>query len=150
MDYFKCNGSMINRVIINDLYDLPILNIRNQILSLKDKITIYRGDDNKEVLATISQKSILNIKKYTLEFFNQATDKKEFLDLKCDLMGSACGVFYGKEKDNAPMVCKIVRKIENKSILASPQESYYVDISPGVDIAIIVAATICFDQLKKE
>ncbi|KAG4083916.1 hypothetical protein H8356DRAFT_1746604 [Neocallimastix lanati (nom. inval.)] len=149
-EYFRCNDELVNKTIINDLDEFPIVNIQSQILSLKDKINIYRLDTNKEIVGSITQKSVINVKKYTLDFINHATDKKDFLDFKCDVMGNNCGVFYGKEKDGAPMVCRIIRKIEGKSFVSSPQEYYYVDISPGVDIALIVAATICFSKLKKE
>jgi len=147
MDYFKCKGSSLNitdKKILYDLYDLPLLNIQNRVFSLKDKIEIYLGANQDQVVATINQKSMMNVNKYTLEFFNQAKDCKEFLDMKCDLMGSSCGIFYGKEKEGAPMISKITRKIETSQVL------YNVEIAPGVDISLIVAATICFDQLKKE
>ncbi|ORX86172.1 hypothetical protein BCR32DRAFT_325066 [Anaeromyces robustus] len=147
MDYFKCSGNSLNisnKKIIYDLYDLPLLNIKNQILSLRDKVTVYLGETEEEVFATVTQKSMVNVTKYTLDFFNQAKDKKEFLDLKCDIVGNSCGVFYGKEKEGAPMIGKITRKIESSTY------SYTVEIAPKVDIALMVAATICFDQLKKE
>ncbi|ORX52240.1 hypothetical protein BCR36DRAFT_582740 [Piromyces finnis] len=150
-DYFRCKGNSLNitdKKVLYDLYEIPILNIKNQLLSLKDKSTIYLGSNSEKVIATINQKNMMNLNKYTLEFFNQAQDKNEFLDMKCNIMGSSCGIFYGKEKEGAPMVCKITRKI-NASILSS-ESNYYVEIAPGVDIALIVAATICFDQLKKE
>jgi len=151
-EFFKCKGSSLNigdKKILYDVYEIPILNIQNRLLSLKDKTTIYLGNHTEQVVATISQKNMMNFSKYTLEFFNQATDKQEFLDMKCNIMGSSCGIFYGKEKEGAPMISKITRKINASSIL-SPEGNYYVEIAPGVDIALIVAATICFDQLKKE
>ena len=151
-DYFKCKGSSLNitnKKTLYDLYDLPLLNIQNQLLTLKDKTDIYLGANSEQIVATIKQKSFMNVNKYVLEFYNIANECVEFLDMKCDLMGSSCGIFYGKEKEGAPMISRISRKIDTTQIL-SPEGNYYVEIAPGVDISLIVAATICFDQLKKE
>jgi len=150
--YFKCEGKAFSvrpKKIVYDTDKNPLFNIQHKLLAFKPTAKIYTGTDDSNQIAKISLKKVISVKKYIVEFHNKATGKDECIEMKCDTMGYSCGIFYGKEKEGAPMISKITRKINASSIL-SPEGNYYVEIAPGVDIALIVAATICFDQLKKE
>ncbi|ORY04883.1 hypothetical protein LY90DRAFT_709292, partial [Neocallimastix californiae] len=82
---------------------------------------IYEGDQSEKQLASISKKSFISIKKHVIEFYNQVTNKTEYLEMKCDFFGYSCAIFY---------------------------EDYYCQVAAGVDIAFMTALAICFDEYK--
>jgi len=146
IEYFKCKANGMNKSNKKYLYDIfekPLLNIEQKFFSLKWKINIYVGDKQEKVLATLTKKNLIDSKDIIIEFFNQATDKKEKLELKCDYFSHSCGIFYGEEK-GAPMICRIIRKKE-----VNCTNFYYVKIASGVDIALIVAIFLCFGRIPK-
>jgi len=152
VEYFKCKGKAFNirdKKILYDLYQKPILNIQHKILTLKRNIKIYAEDKTEKIYATINKKSFISVKKFIVEFYNQATEKTEYLDLKCDFFSYTCGIFYGHEKEGAPMVAKVTKNFDCKLVFTS-QENYYLQIAPGVDAALMVAIAICFDEYKNE
>jgi len=151
-EYFKCKEK-INRFkekkTIYDLCETPILNIHHKILSLRKYIKIYSDENEQRQLASIHKKSLFSIKKYIIEFYNQATEQTEYLEMKCDYFSFTCGIFYGKEKEGAPLICKVIKRLDAKLLFTS-QENYYCQIAPGVDLAFMVALSICFDEYKNE
>ncbi|ORX86185.1 hypothetical protein BCR32DRAFT_325073 [Anaeromyces robustus] len=150
--YFKCEGKTFNirdKKVVYDLEGNPVFNVRNTILFLKSRLKIYDGKDDKKTLASVSPVTSISSRKYTITYTNIATEKEETLDLKCDFFSHSCGVFYGKEKEGSPMICKVIKKIDAKSLLTN-KENYYIEIASGVDVAFMVAIAICFDELKND
>ena len=152
VSYFKCEGKALNirdKKTIYDLNGTPILNIRNAILFLKGRMKVYAGKDDKKTLASIIPKTSIHSRKYIISFYNISEEKEETLDMKCDFFSHSCGIFYGKEKEGSPMVCKIIKKIDARSLLTN-KDNYYVEVAPGIDAALMVAIAICFDELKND
>jgi len=152
VEYFRCKGkalSIRDKKVLYDLYQKPILNIQHKIFTMKGNIKIYADNEENKILATVNKKSFISVKKYIVEFYNQATGKNEYFDMKCDFFSFTCGIFYGHEKEGAPMVCKVTKKLDVKLVFTT-QENYYVQIAPGVDAALMVAIAICFDEYKNE
>lgn len=152
VSYFKCKGKALNirdKKIIYDLYGTPILNICNGILFLKSRMKIYADNNDKKTLAKITPQTSISSRKYVISFYNIANEQEETLDMKCDFFSHSCGIFYGKEKEGSPMVCKIVKKIDAKGLLTK-KDDYYIEIAPGIDAALMVAIAICFDELKND
>ncbi|OUM62297.1 hypothetical protein PIROE2DRAFT_44444 [Piromyces sp. E2] len=151
VSYFKCKGktfSFRDKKIIYDLYDKPIFNIQeNAFIGHGQKI--YAGKSTDKIIGSVSRKSMLKKNKYELSYTNIATGQSEILDLKCDFMGCSCGIFCGKEKDGAPMICSI-SKTKKLLSFVSDRDHYAIRIAPGVDAALMVALTIIFDELKNE
>jgi len=152
VSYFKCKGkalSLRDKKVIYDLYDNPILNIQENLFYGSGQ-RIYAGKSTDKELGKLSRKK-LSIKKnkYEYTFTNLATNKVEVLDLKCDFFGCSCGIFYGKEKEGAPMICSITKTKKMLSFISN-YDHYRITVAPGVDAALMVALTICFDELKNE
>jgi len=150
VSYFKCEGkvfSMNDKKVIYDSYDKPVLNIQEDVFIGKG-MNIYAGDDSKTKLGKLNKKSMIKNNKYVYTFTNLVDNCTEELDMKCDLIGNSCGIFYGKEKEQAPMVCSITKI--RQSIFAKRHDHYCIKIAPGVDAALMVALTICYDELKHE
>jgi len=149
--FFKCKGkafSFSDKKVIYDNYDKPILNIQEEVF-MGHKMKIYAGDDSKNKLGELSRGSMLKNNKFIYTFTNLANNRTEELDLKCDLIGISCGIFYGKEKEQAPLVCNIA-KIRQGLFSNKKRDHYCIKVAPGVDAALMVALTICFDELKSE
>jgi len=149
--FFKCKGkffSFNDKKVIYDNYDKPILNIQEETF-IGHNMKIYAGDDSKTKLGELSRKSMLKNNKFVYTFTNLADNRTEELDMKCDLIGNSCGIFYGKEKEQAPLVCNIA-KIKQSLFTKKRRDHYCIKVAPGVDVALMVALTICFDELKSE
>jgi len=150
VSYFKCKGktfSIRDKKVVYDLYDKPIFNIQeNAFLGHGQKI--YAGNTSNKI-GSVSRKSIAKKNKYEYTYVNLATGQEEILDIKCDFFGCSCGIFCGKEKDGAPMICSISKTKQLMSFI-SDRDHYMIRIAPGVDAALMVALTIIFDELKNE
>ncbi|ORX84150.1 DUF567-domain-containing protein [Anaeromyces robustus] len=152
VEYLRCKGkalSIRNKKILYDVDQTPLLNIQKALMSLKGNVKIYAGDSDEKVLATIGQSGVFAVKKYVVEFFNEATGKNESFDMKCDYLSYTCAIFYGHEKEGAPVVAKVTKKLDKKTLFTGMQ-NYFVEIAPGVDIALMCALAICFDEYKNE
>ncbi|ORX86177.1 hypothetical protein BCR32DRAFT_325070 [Anaeromyces robustus] len=141
-EYRKSNNDD-NKIILYDTADEPILNIKED-KSIKG-LKIYDKDNTFKLIATISLKSLIKGNKYVIDYINQHTNKREKLDLKCDFFGESCGIFYGHEKDKAPMICNVLHK-RNK--FSDNNDQYCVQMASNVDAALMIAVAICFDILK--
>jgi len=152
VSYFKCKGKTFNfkdKKLVVDLYDTPLFTIKdNKVIALKRKMFVYEGDDTNNVLATVRPQKAFFCRKFTVEFVNKTTGKEETIVVKSDLPGNSCGVFYGEEKEGAPLLCKIYKKIDAKIFIN--RQNYFVEIAENVDIAFMIAVAICFDELKND
>jgi len=149
--YFKCKGkafSFRDKKVVYDLYDKPIFNIQENLLFGHGQ-KVYAGKDTSTVLGSVHRRINLKNNKYEYSFTNLATNKQEVLDIKCDFFGCSCGIFYGKEKNGAPMICRITKTKKMLSLISN-YDHYQITIAPGVDAALMVALTICFDEIKNE
>ncbi|ORX52250.1 hypothetical protein BCR36DRAFT_582748 [Piromyces finnis] len=150
--YFKCEGktfSIRDKKFISDMEGNPLFCISNAVLFFKGKMKIYEGNTTKKVIANIIPQTSIKSRKYVITYYNISTEKEEILNMKFDFYNHSCGIFCGKEKEGAPMICKIIKKVDAKRILTN-KENYYIEIAPNVDIAFMVALAICFDELKND
>jgi len=150
--YFKCEGKAFSvrpKKIVYDTDKNPLFNIQHKLLAFKPTAKIYTGTDDSNQIAKISLKKVISVKKYIVEFHNKATGKDECIEMKCDTMGYSCGIFYGKEKEGAPMIGKVFQKLDAKTALTGAQ-NYFLQVAPGVDLSFLVAIALCFDEFKNE
>lgn len=149
MTYFKCKGKYLtlhDRKYLYDIYNNPIITIKQNIsLRFKQTLNDPRSD---EKIASIKKTSLLSFRSLTVKFFNKATNKKEILTVKGDIMSFSCGIYYG-EGSHAPMIARVVKRIDAKTIFTS-KDSYSLEIAPNVDMALMVALAIIFDEFKHE
>jgi len=126
--------------IIYDVYKKPVLNIRHSMIF--PYIALYKGKDDKEMIASVQPDSTL------VEFYNQTTQKKEILNVMNDKFNCSSGIFHGKEKEGAPMICKIREIMDANSFVTYCDKEFTVEISEGVDISIILALAVCFAEMN--
>jgi len=145
MSYFKCKGKYItihDRKYLYDIYNNPIITIKENI-SFRFKQTLNDPKSGKKI-ASIKKTSLLSFRSLTVKFFNKATNRKEILTVKGDLMSLSCGIYYG-----STMIARVSKKLDAKTIFTN-KDTYALEIAPNVDMALMVAIAIIFDEFKHE
>jgi len=149
LTYFKCKGKYMtlhDRKYLYDIYNNPIITIKENIsLRFKQTLNDPRSDTK---IASIKKSSLFSFRTLTVKFNNKANNKKEILTVKGDLMSLSCGIYYG-EGSNAPLVARVNKKLDAKTIFTN-KDSYSLEIAPNVDMALMVALAIIFDEYKHE
>jgi len=124
---------------IFDIYNLKNTRLlRIQESSQKEiRKDIYVGKDKKNPISRI--KSRHSKSNYKLIIDNLIIGDTETLEMNSDRKLVVCGIFYGNEKEGAPLIAKITRdkKIRTKCTL---------DIAPGVDIIYMIGLAAFFSN----
>ena len=136
---FNCNDE-INKVIVSSNNN-PLFNVQCNALNYPiEKLTIYSDSNNAKVISSIKIKRSFLKKKFIIDFFNKTINKNESLNMECDGSYTSCEIYYGKKKEGAPMLCKILK-------LNTPSEKdYSIELASKVDYLFMVAIAIC--QMK--
>ena len=149
--FFRCGGrafSFKQKKVINDVYGVPIFNIKHELLSLRGRFKLYQGAESFRVLASIDPINTFG-SIYSINFFNIATGQNDYLELACDFTGSRCGISHGNAKAGAPLICRINKQYDAKNFYFNKQ-NYVVEISPNVDAAFMIGLGIIFDEIKND
>ena len=149
--YFKCSGRVFSfrqKKVLYDVYMHPIFNIKHELLSLRGRYKFMYGDQGDRVIASVDPIGAFT-SHYSINFYNSATGRNDYLELACDFMGSRCGIFHGNAKQGAPMICRINKQYDAKNYFYGKQ-NYVVEISPNVDAALMIGLGIIFDEIKNE
>ncbi|OUM62043.1 hypothetical protein PIROE2DRAFT_62161 [Piromyces sp. E2] len=146
-DGVKCFKSSVlfNKKVLYTMNEEPLLNMNSESSSPKKTRLIYDGKKKDKLISSVEtikfQKGMKKIK-HKVTFDNIAVKDQRTLEMNCDKKFCACGIFYGEEDINSPLVCKISR---------IPHERYKfkIEIAPGVDIVFMLALAIIFaDKVK--
>ena len=149
--FFRCGGRLFSfrqKKVINDVYGIPIFNIKHDLFSYRGRFTLFQGEESFRVLASINPIDAFG-SIYSVTFFNLATGQNDYLELACDFMGSRCGIFHGYAKAGAPLICRINKQYDAKNFYFNKQ-NYVVEISPNVDAAFMIGLGIIFDEIKND
>lgn len=158
--------SLSGRKHVQDLNGNNLFDIRKQHFALFS--TYYCEDANKQKVMEVKSKfssmaypSIYSmLPENTLTHFSVGTSKAtvtfnnalaggqpvelsmkgDFLDRKADIVDTATG----------EPVASIRKKSLNMRNLLGGQQTYIVAVAPGVDISLIVAMCVCFDEKNNE
>lgn len=82
----------------------------------------------------------------TVTFKNASTGQPVTLVLSGDMFGRSATIVI----ENGPPVAQIKRKSLNVSNLFFDKQTYFVDVAPGVDLALIAAVCICLDEIEND
>ncbi|ORX52251.1 hypothetical protein BCR36DRAFT_369627 [Piromyces finnis] len=99
---------------------------------------------SKREIASITKSSLLSYNHLTVKFYNKATCKKEIITIKNDAMASTCGIYY-----HGIMIGRVTKKYDAKTLFTN-RNSYMLKIAPNVDMALMVALAIAFDEFKHD
>eukprot|EP00833_Pecoramyces_ruminatium_P015122 jgi/Orpsp1_1/1189154/evm.model.d7180000069894.1 len=148
--FFKCLGNYSNSIIY--MKDEPLFSIKNS--SSKSKICAH--DNEEKVYCTVTTKNSFVAEKYNVEYINLSTEENEILNMNADTGHRSCGIFTGREKEGAPMICKIVRYVKKNRETVYDNATYYLEISANADnlfmimLSIIFAKRACLSQKASE
>ena len=149
--FFICGGrafSLRQKKVLYDVYMKPIYNIKHELFSLRGRYKFNFGEGGERTIASVDPISTFG-SLYSVNFYNLATDRNDYLELACDITGSKCGIFHGQAKQGAPLICRINKQYDAKNFFYNKQ-NYVVEISPNVDAALMIGLGIIFDEIKND
>jgi len=131
--------------VISVVNNNPLLIVKNGSSSCD--LEIFSGTNDKKVLASIVKgKSYTDAEKYTVTYFNQASEKEEIIAMNCATSYRSCGIFNGVEEESASLVCRI-NESKVKSFFGS-KSKFSIEIASGVDGLFMSAFALCLNELK--
>ncbi|GMK58095.1 hypothetical protein CspeluHIS016_0501270 [Cutaneotrichosporon spelunceum] len=141
----KCHGksmSLHDRKKIKTPEGKVLYNMRDKMLSIH-KTTVAEDEHGREVLKVVKKWSAGSKLSAT------AVDKngqEQTLVLHGDMYGASANI----ELKNGPHLAHISRKLLGATEIIADKQTYFVSIAPGVDISLIVAVCICFDEAEND
>ncbi|WVW80492.1 hypothetical protein I302_102476 [Kwoniella bestiolae CBS 10118] len=141
-DVVKCHGkawSLRERKVISDADDKFLFGIRNKILTIH---TTFIGEDESEKELFRIRKRLSLGAKMKATFLNPSNGQPITLLLKGDFWGGSADISI----EDGPIIAQISRKLLNAREWLVDQQTYFVTIAPGVDLALMAAMCICFDE----
>ncbi|KAK8865575.1 hypothetical protein IAR55_000719 [Kwoniella newhampshirensis] len=142
----RCKGqafSFCDRKVITDANGRILYGLRNKMLSIH-KTFIGENEQEQEIFR-IKKKLGLG-SRMEATFINHSTHAETTLELRGDFWGGSADIHVV----NGPIVAQISRQLFNARELFTDKQTYFVTVAPGVDLALIAAICICFDEAKNE
>ncbi|OUM62305.1 hypothetical protein PIROE2DRAFT_11458 [Piromyces sp. E2] len=127
--------STFSSIILYDKNDVPLVNIRDGL-----NYKVYFGKDKTQLLAEVFSKNSWVADKFSISYYNLVTENREILDFNMENTYRSAGVFVGKEKEDAPMICKIQR-IKGKPFAKA---EFSIEMAAGVEYIFMLAISIIF------
>jgi len=150
--YFQCQGkvfSLREKKTIRDNAGVPVANFKEQLISLTDKFNVYAGDKSETKICKCSARFTFLKAKLTSEFQDVVTGKSRFLVLKGDWRDKRCVIYWGEPKQGGVPIAKIFRPLSLRSHFLET-DGYLLEVSPGVDIALMVIMCIALDEHARD
>ncbi|EIW71327.1 hypothetical protein TREMEDRAFT_28128 [Tremella mesenterica DSM 1558] len=141
----KCKGkflSLRDRKIISDLNGNVLFQIRDKAWTIH---TIYIGEDpqGEEIFRVRKRFSFGTMMETT--FLDSTTNTQITLTMQGDMWGGSADIMLGPT-----VIAQINRSLFNMRQIFGDQQTYYVSVAPGVDLTLIAAMCICFDETKND
>lgn len=141
---FKGRKTNRKRIIYTTDTDEPIFTVKDTN-SRKSRKKMYLGKDKKgRFLGIIRAKHNYENEdrkyskfNYKVKFHNITTNKNEYIEMNSDEDESICALFYGKEKNDAPVICKMIRAQDDSHRLT-------VLVASGVDYMFVLGLALFF------
>jgi len=108
--YRTKSKSLSDTRTIYDLKDKPMVSMKEGFTTDK----IFSEKKIKKEIAKIKPKNSTKANKYEIEYLNKASRKNEILNLNCSSSFTTAGIFNGREKEGATMICRIRRTSDVK------------------------------------
>ncbi|KAK6502037.1 hypothetical protein TWF481_009853 [Arthrobotrys musiformis] len=144
---FKVQGkklSLSGRKVFADQQGNELFHLRKEHLSIH---TTYYGEDaSGKVLFEVKSKFSIGTSKAYVNFTDASgvahslLMKGNWFDTKSDIVDEKTGA----------VVASVNRKLFNLGELVGGQQTYVLTVAPGVDMALMCAACICFDEKNND
>ncbi|WVF71015.1 hypothetical protein IAT40_005811 [Kwoniella sp. CBS 6097] len=142
----RCHGQALSwrdRKVIVDANNNFLFGLRNKMMAIH-KTFIAENEGGTEIFRIRKRLSFGS--KMEATFHNPATSQEVTLLLRGDFWGGSADITV----ENGPVVAQITRELMNARQIFGGQQTYFVTVAPGVDLALIAALCICFDEAKNE
>ncbi|BEI90030.1 uncharacterized protein CcaverHIS019_0301000 [Cutaneotrichosporon cavernicola] len=141
----KCKGKYMtlhDRKKIESPNGKVLFNLSDKMLSIR-KTTVGEDHRGREVLKVVKKWSPGS--KLTATAVDK-DDKEHTLVLNGDMYGVSANI----ELKNGIPLAHISRKLVTVTDIVADKQTYYVTIAPGVDVSLIAAVCIVFDEVMNE
>jgi len=148
VEYFKCQGkffSLREKKILRDNAGVPVLNFKEQLISFTDKFNIYAGEKSDRKICRFQTKYTFIKSKMSTDFQDVVTGHMRHIVLKGDWRDKRGVIYHGEPKQGGVPIAKIYRQMTGKGMLFGVDD-YFLEIAPGVDIALMVTMCIALDE----
>ncbi|RSH77415.1 uncharacterized protein EHS24_003381 [Apiotrichum porosum] len=142
----SCNAKMFsirNKKTITDPNGQFLFGIQKKILRLLSTFVAVDANDNE--IFRVKNKIAFGSKMHAT-FVNASTGQPTTISLRGDIIGRSADLIL----DNGQVVAQIKRDILNATNFFTGQDTYYVVVAPGVDLSLITAICICFDEVEND
>ncbi|RXK37494.1 hypothetical protein M231_05215 [Tremella mesenterica] len=141
----KCKGkflSLRDRKIISDLNGNVLFQIRDKAWTIH---TIYIGEDPQgEEIFRVRKRFSFGTKLEAT--FRNAVDGNEIvLTVKGDIFAYSADVMLGET-----VIAQIRKQLVDVREYLADTQTYFVTVAPGVDLTLMAAICICFDEAKHD
>ncbi|OCF31831.1 hypothetical protein I317_03334 [Kwoniella heveanensis CBS 569] len=145
IDVLRCKnaGGSKGKKVITDPNGVPLITVKNKMLAIS-KSFIGEDPDGKEVLKVKKKFALGNAAEAV--YLNTPTGTHSTVDLKGDFWVGAADLIVR----SGPIIAQLSRRtgsLTGKG-LKDGRETYLVSVAPGVDLALITAICICFEEAK--
>ncbi|WVQ96948.1 hypothetical protein IAU59_004057 [Kwoniella sp. CBS 9459] len=145
IEVLRCQnaGGSKGRKIIADPNGVPLITLKNKAQIL-NKSFVGEDPDGREVLKVKKKFALGNAAEAV--YLNTPTNTHSTIDLKGDFWVGAADLIVR----SGPIVAQLSRRTGSLSGqgLIDGRETYLVSVAPGVDLALITAICICFEEAK--
>ncbi|KAI2643575.1 DUF567-domain-containing protein [Xylaria nigripes] len=144
---FQVKGEILSlsgRKHFMDMNGRELFTIRKKLLALH--ATFYAEDPEGNVIFEVKGKFSIGTSK-SICTFKSITGKEESLLVKGNFFDTKVSIV---DEATSQTVAIIDRKLLNMRELLADQQTYAVTVAPNVDLALVAAMCICFDERKNE
>ncbi|EPS35622.1 hypothetical protein H072_10989 [Dactylellina haptotyla CBS 200.50] len=144
---FKVQGkklSLSGRKIFADQQGNELFHLRKEHLTLHS--TYYGEDSNEKALFEVKSKFSIGSSKAYVNF-TDASGKAHSLLMKGNWFDTKSNIV---DESTGAVVATISRKLFNLGEVFGGQQTYVLSVAPGVDMALMCAACICYDEKNNE
>ncbi|BEI94491.1 uncharacterized protein CcaverHIS019_0700630 [Cutaneotrichosporon cavernicola] len=142
----RCKGKVVSfrdRKNVTDASGNLLFSMRDKLIAFMS--TFVAEDARGHELFRVKRNIALGTK-MTATFRNANTGENAELSMRGDMFGLGTTIVLN---GNIP-VAQISRKLLHMREWIADKQTYYVTVAPGVDLALIAALCIAFDEVKNE
>jgi uncharacterized protein YxjI len=150
--YFQCQGkyfSLREKKVLRDNMGVPVLNLKDQLISFTDKYKVYAGDSSDRQICKFNSQITFLKAKLSTSFVDVMTGRQRYVVLKGDWRDKRCVIYLGEPKQGGIPLAKIYRPLSGRTWMLGVDD-YILEVAPGVDIALMVIMCIALDEHARD
>ena len=139
ISYFKIKRiALSSRKIIYDTYNKPLFNIDSEFFSF---CYMLKYGESDQIIANVEKNGFFTYSKFNCTYKNLITGLNDYIEIKSANYQRFFGVYQGKERNGAPLICKIYEN-PNSDCCSSP--NFIIEIAPNIDASLMIGIALIF------